>query len=56
MLAIVWGVAWIAIARATGEPASLTVAVVAAVVCVVVAAAAVAMRLRGHRRPRRVAA
>ncbi|GAA2171570.1 hypothetical protein GCM10009846_05840 [Agrococcus versicolor] len=56
MLAIVWGVAWIAIARATDEPASIAVAVVAAIVCVVVAATTIAVRVRGHRRPARAIA
>lgn len=51
MLAIVWGVAWIGVARATGEPASTTIAIVAAIVCAVVAAVTVGVRLRTHRRP-----
>ncbi|MFC7431175.1 MULTISPECIES: TspO/MBR family protein [unclassified Agrococcus] len=56
MLAIVWGVAWIGVARATGEPSSTVIPVVAAIVCVVVAAATVAARLRAHRRPQRAVA
>lgn len=41
-----WGLAWIAIARTTGEPRSLVTAVVAALAAVVVAVAAVALRTR----------
>lgn len=40
-LAIAWGVAWIAVARGTGEPHSTVVAVVAGVVAAVALAAAV---------------
>lgn len=50
-LAIVWGVAWIGVARATGEPSSAVIPVVAAIVCLVVAGATVAARMRVHRRP-----
>lgn len=56
MLAIVWGVAWIGVARATGEPASTTIAVVAVIVCVAIAAVTVGARLAGHRRPERLQA
>lgn len=56
MLAIVWGVAWIGVARATGEPSSIAIAIAAGAVCVVIAAVTVGARLRGHRRPARVAA
>lgn len=48
MLAIVWGVAWLAVGRATSEPESIPVAVVAIVVAIVVAAATVAARLRSR--------
>ncbi len=49
MLAIVWGVAWLAVGRATSEPESTTVAVVAIIVAIVVAAATIAARLRSRR-------
>ena len=51
MLSIAWGVSWIAIARATDEPASMTVAVVAAIVAAIVVATTIAVRARSHRQP-----
>ncbi|MGM1029848.1 MAG: tryptophan-rich sensory protein [Actinomycetota bacterium] len=45
-LAMLWGVAWIGVGRAIGEPASATVAIAAAVVCVLIGLATVAARLR----------
>lgn len=50
--AMTWGLAWIAVARATDEPASTTVAVAASAAAAVVAVATVALRLtrvRGSR-------
>ncbi|WP_306232584.1 tryptophan-rich sensory protein [Agrococcus beijingensis] len=45
-LAMLWGVAWIGVGRATDEPASDAVAIAAAVVCVVIGAATVIARVR----------
>ncbi len=45
-LAMVWGVAWIGVGRAIGEPGSASVAIAAAVVCVLIGFATVAARLR----------
>jgi hypothetical protein len=50
-LAMVWGVAWIGVGRAIGEPASATVALAAAVVCVLIGFVTVAARLRAPARP-----
>ncbi|MFA4841531.1 MAG: TspO/MBR family protein [Agrococcus sp.] len=52
-LAIVWGVAWIGVGRAIGDPASATVAVAAALVCVLIGLVTVAARLRSPE-PRRI--
>lgn len=52
-LAILWGVAWIGVGRAIGEPASATVAVAAAVVCALIGLATVVARLRSPE-PRRI--
>lgn len=48
-LAIAWGVAWIAIARSTGQPRSGTVAVTAAVVAAVVLLVGLALWVRSRR-------
>lgn len=48
-LALAWGLSWLAVARLTGEPASVTVAVAAIIAAVVVLAAAVASRLVARR-------
>ncbi|ROR64960.1 tryptophan-rich sensory protein [Agrococcus jenensis] len=53
-LAMLWGVAWIGVGRAIGEPASATVAIAAAVVCVLIGFVTVAARLRAPA-PARVA-
>ncbi|MGC5076923.1 TspO/MBR family protein [Agrococcus sp. DT81.2] len=58
-LAILWGVAWIGVGRAIGDPASATVAVAAALVCVLIGFVTVAARLRSpepRRMPRRSSA
>lgn len=52
-LAMLWGVAWIGVGRAIGEPASATLAVAAVVVCALIAFATVAARLRSPE-PRRI--
>lgn len=44
-LAILWGVAWIGVGRAVGEPASATLAIAAAVACALIGFATVAVRL-----------
>ncbi|GGC10951.1 tryptophan-rich sensory protein [Cellulomonas carbonis] len=44
--AIAWGLAWIAVARSTGEPTSLTTAVAAATAAAAVVIATLMMRLR----------
>lgn len=44
-LAILWGVAWIGVGRAIGEPASAVLAVAAAVACVLIGFATVATRM-----------
>lgn len=44
--ALAWGLTWIAVARATGEPRSLSTATAAAVAAAVVVVATVMMRLR----------
>lgn len=49
--ALAWGLAWIAIARSTGEPASTPAAVAAAGAAVVVLGTAVVLRVRGLRGP-----
>ncbi|MGO1225667.1 MULTISPECIES: TspO/MBR family protein [unclassified Brachybacterium] len=50
-LAMIWGLAWIAVGRATDEPHAPAVAIAAAVVATVIALAAVAQWLRTPRRP-----
>jgi hypothetical protein len=45
-LAMLWGIAWIGVGRATDEPASGAVAIAAAVVCVVIGAATAIARVR----------
>lgn len=47
-LALAWGLAWIAVARSTGQPGSALVAVVAGVAGALVLLAPVALRLRGR--------
>jgi len=47
---LVWGLAWIAVARSSGEPESLVVTVAAAAAAVLVALATVAARVRQERR------
>ncbi|MGN6444329.1 tryptophan-rich sensory protein [Amnibacterium sp.] len=47
-LSLAWGLAWIAIARATGEPQSAAVSVAAAVAAVLVLAVAIVLRLRAR--------
>lgn len=51
-LAMAWGLSWIAIARATGEPSSPPVAVAAVVAAVVIVGAAVGVALTAGRRER----
>jgi hypothetical protein len=47
-VALAWGVAWIAIARATGEPSSVPVAIAAGAVAVIVLVAPLLVRLLGR--------
>ena len=47
-VALAWGLAWIAVARGTGEPRSAPVAAAAAAAAVVVLAAPAVLRLRGR--------
>lgn len=49
-LAMIWGLAWIAVGRATGEPHAPAVAIAAAAVAAVIALAAAAQWLRLQRR------
>lgn len=50
-LALAWGLVWITIARATGEPASVPTAVAAAIAAAVVLAVPLVLRLRRRTRP-----
>lgn len=50
-VAIAWGIAWIAVARGTGEPSSPLTATAAAVIAAIVGVAAASAAVRSLRRP-----